>query len=243
MVDIRQLSLIAGAREARGLAVIIDVFRAFSVAAYCVSRGAREIVLVGETQDAFDLRKQRFPDALLIGEVNGRHIDGFDFGNSPTHVAESTRDFADKTLIQRTSAGTQGVVNADGADEIVLGSFLCAGALVAHIRQRNPATVSIVGMGDAGVYKTDEDEALSDYLAARLRGEDLPVAPYLERARNGQAGKRFDDNHPDAPRTDVDYCLQADKFDFALHVARENGLLVARKATAITPLEPLTLRG
>ncbi len=227
-MEIRQLSLIAGAREARGLAVIIDVFRAFSVAAYCMARGAREIVLVGEVQQALDLRA-RFPDALLIGEVYGRSIDGFDFGNSPTRIAESARDFAGRTLIQRTSAGTQGVVNATGADEIMLGSFLCAGALVAHIRQRNPAIVSIVGMGDAGVSKTDEDEALSDYLAACLRGEAAPVAPYLEKARNGQAGKRFDDNHADAPRTDVDYCLQADKFDFALRVAREDGLLVARK--------------
>jgi len=33
----------------------------------------------------------------------------------------------------------------------------------------------------------------------------------------------------DAPNTDVDYCLQLDKFDFVMCVAREDGMLVARR--------------
>ncbi|MGH8187470.1 MAG: 2-phosphosulfolactate phosphatase, partial [Steroidobacteraceae bacterium] len=34
----------AGARAARGLVVVIDVFRAFSVAAYAFARGARTVI-------------------------------------------------------------------------------------------------------------------------------------------------------------------------------------------------------
>ena len=230
-MEIKQLSLIEGAKQAQGLAVIIDVFRAFSVAAYAFARGASEIVLIGDAQQAFELRKTRFPDALLVGEIGGRHIEGFDFGNSPTHIAESPVDFTGRRLIQRTSAGTQGVVNAKGADEIVLGSFLCAGAIATHILACTPQTVSIVGMGDSGFAKTDEDESLSDLLAARLRGESPDGEAALRRARDGQSGKRFADNTPDAPSTDVDYCLQLDKFDFVLAVTREEGLLVARKVT------------
>jgi 2-phosphosulfolactate phosphatase len=228
-MQINQLSLIEGAKQARGLAVIIDVFRAFSVAAYAFARGASEIVLIGDAQQAFELRKSRYPDALLVGEIGGQHIEGFDFGNSPTHIAQSQVDFSGRRLIQRTSAGTQGVVHARGADEIVLGSFLCAGAITAHILARNPETVSIVGMGDSGVAKTDEDESLSDLLAARLRGEMPDGEAALKRARDGQAGQRFADNTADAPGTDVEYCLQLDKFDFVLTVAREDGLLMARK--------------
>ena len=228
-MEIRQLSLIEGAKQARGLAVIIDVFRAFSVAAYAFGRGTSEIVLIGDAQQAFELRKTRFPDALLVGEIGGRHIEGFDFGNSPTHIAESQVDFTGRRLIQRTSAGTQGVVHAQGADEIVLGSFLCAGAIVAHILTRKPDVVSIVGMGDSGVAKTEEDEAFSDLLAARLRGETPDGEAALTRAREGPSGIRFADNTPDAPSTDVDYCLQLDKFNFVLTVARVDGLLVARR--------------
>ena len=229
-MQINQLSLIEGAKQARGLAVIIDVFRAFSVAAYAFARGASEIVLIGDAQQAFELRKTRYPDALLVGEIGGRQIEGFDFGNSPALIAESQVDFCGRRLIQRTSAGTQGVVNARGADEIVLGNFLCAGAITAHILARSPATVSLVSMGDSGAAKTAEDEALSDLLAARLRGESAEGEAYLKRAREGEAGKRFADNTPDAPSADVDYCLLLDKFDFVMQVAREDGLLVARKA-------------
>src|SRR4029450_5197744 len=144
MTDIRRQRLLSGAREARGLAVVIDVFRAFSTAAYAVDRGATEVVLVGPVEDAFAPRRP-WPDALLMGEVRGRRVAGFDFGNSTSAIARA--DLRGRRLIQRTSAGTQGVVAASGADEIVLGSFVCAAAIVRHVRARAPAIVSLVAMG------------------------------------------------------------------------------------------------
>jgi 2-phosphosulfolactate phosphatase len=228
-MQINRLSLIAGAKEARGLTVIIDVYRACTCAAYAMARSAQDIVLVGEAKDAFELKK-KFPEAILMGEHFGKHIDGFDFDNSPTHVAESPRDFTRKRFIQRTSAGTQGVVHAKHADEIVLGNFVCANAIADYIRRQNPTVVSIVGMGDAGVSKTDEDEAFSEWLAASLQnGASVEAAPYLDKARKAQAVKHFEKNTPEAPSADVDYCLRFDAFDFVLTVHQEDGMLVARK--------------
>ncbi len=227
-MQIQQLGLLDGARRARGLAIIIDVFRAFSVSAYAFEKGARDIVLVGEVAQAFLLRHQ-FPDAILLGEVGGRAIEGFDFDNSPTHVVESGRDFRDFRCIQRTSAGTQGVVNANGADEIVLGNLVCARAIVDYVRLRQPEVVSIVAMGESGVASNDEDDACAELLAARLRGERADEAALLARARHGRAAQRYLENHSDAPSSDVDYCLQLDRFEFAMTVAREDGMLVARK--------------
>src|SRR4029077_15308256 len=141
--------LLSGARDARGLAVVIDVFRAFSTAAYAFDRGATEVVLVGPVEEAFALRR-RWPDALIMGEVDGRRVDGFDFGNSTSVIARA--DLRGRRLVprtraaarggrrtRRTSAGTQGGLAAQGADEIVLGSFVCAGAIVRHVRRRDPA--------------------------------------------------------------------------------------------------------
>ena len=45
-MHIEVLDLIEGAKQARGLTVIIDVFRAFSTACYVVQNGAREIIPV-----------------------------------------------------------------------------------------------------------------------------------------------------------------------------------------------------
>ncbi len=229
-MQIVRLSLINGAKEARGLTVIIDVYRACTCAAYALARGASEIVLIGEAKDAFELKKQKYPDAILIGEIFGRHIEGYDFDNSPTHIAESPRDFIGKPFIQRTSAGTQGVVHAKHATEIVLGNFVCASAIANYIRRQNPEVVSIVDMGDSGVARTMEDEAFAEWLAASLQNA-APVdsAPYLQKARNAPAVRHFEKNTPEAPFADVDYCLRFDAFDFVMTVHQEEGLLVARK--------------
>ena len=56
-------------------------------------------------------------------------------------------DFTGKTVVQTTSAGTQGLVSAKGADEIVTGSFVNADAVTAYIKQRKPDVVSLPKQG------------------------------------------------------------------------------------------------
>ncbi len=224
----QRLQLLNGARAARGLAVVVDVFRAFSTAAYAVARGATEVVLVGPVEDAFALR-ERWPDALLMGEVHGRRVAGFDFGNSTSAIAHA--ELRGRRLIQRTSAGTQGVVAASGADEIVLGSFVCAGAIVRHVRDRAPGSVALVAMGMRGERPAAEDDACADLLEARLRGAPLDEDGLLAGLVSGGAGERFEEDSEDFPRADVAHCLRLDAFDFVLAVARRDGLLVATPHT------------
>lgn len=95
------------ALEARGVVVVIDVIRAFSVAAYAFAGGAQSLWLVRTVEEAQALR-EREPDALLIGEVGGRLIEGFDFNNSPSRMAAA--DVCGRLLIQRTGAGTRGAI-------------------------------------------------------------------------------------------------------------------------------------
>ena len=61
---IEMLDHVAGARQARGIAVVIDVFRAFSVAPHAFDVGAERVLPVGEVDDAFELAR-RFPGAVL----------------------------------------------------------------------------------------------------------------------------------------------------------------------------------
>jgi len=182
------------------------------------------VVLVGPVEDAFALRR-RWPDALIMGEVGGRRVPGFDFGNSTSAIASAT--LTGRRLIQRTSAGTQGVVAAAGADEVVLGSFVCAGAIVRHVRRQRPAVTSLVAMGVAAERPAPEDEACADLLEARLRGAPLDEQSLLARLESGKAGERFEEDSDDFPRADVAHCLRLDAFDFVLTVERREGLLVA----------------
>src|SRR5499427_10562356 len=117
-MEIRLASLLQGAQEAAGTTIIIDVFRAFTTAAVAFERGATQIVLVAEIDEALALRR-RGVGHLCVGEVDGKRPPGFDFGNSPYEVSQA--DFTGKTLIQSTRAGTVGVNAAAAASSLYLG--------------------------------------------------------------------------------------------------------------------------
>ena len=70
-MNIRILKLIEGARQAQGITVVIDVFRAFSLEAYLFSWGVKEIRPVGSIEEAFALQKE-MPGSVLIGERGGK---------------------------------------------------------------------------------------------------------------------------------------------------------------------------
>ena len=137
-MDINILHLLEGADQARGLAVVIDVFRAFSLECYLFSRGVRKIYAVGREKTAWDLKDQH-PEYVMAGERGGVILPGFDYGNSPSQTENA--DFQDKVLIHTTSAGTQGLVHtcAAGADEILTGSLVNASPI-----EMGPEILSLV---------------------------------------------------------------------------------------------------
>ena len=226
-MEIRRLSTVSGAREARGLAVIIDVFRAFTTAAHVMANGAERIVPVLTVEESFELRRKH-PDWIQIGERGGVRVEGFDYGNSPYEV--SLADFTGRTVIQTTGAGTQGVVNASGADEIVLGSLVMAGAIARYIRRVDPEVVSLVAMGDVGVEPNEEDESCAEYIEGLLEGRRPDFEEMRGRIRASPSGaKFFDPSKPQFREEDFRLALELDRFDFVLRVVRGDLLMVVRE--------------
>lgn len=215
-MEIKRLSTVAGAREARGLAVIIDVFRAFTTAAHVMANGAERIAPVLTVEESFRL-KALHPDWLQIGEEGGIMVEGFDYGNSPYDA--SLADFTGRTVIQRTGAGTNGVVNARGAEERILGSFVMAEAIVRYIKREDPDVVSLVAMGNVGVEPNEEDESCAEYIEGRLRGEKTDFNEMRRRIRAAPSGaKFFDPARPHFREEDFHLALELDRFGFVLRV-------------------------
>jgi 2-phosphosulfolactate phosphatase len=226
-MDIKILQLLDGAQQANGLTVIIDVFRAFSVACYAFDRGVIKIFPVGGIDFAHQLKQQN-PDYILVGERNEQKPEGFDFGNSPSQIIQG--DLEQKVMVHTTSSGTQGIVNATNAGEVITGSFVNAGAIIKYIQKRQPETVSLVCMGYACKYPTDEDTFLAEYIKAKLEGESIDFEGMVEKLRVG-AGARFfvPGKQSWAPSADFDLCLDLDRFNFVLKVDRENDLFFLKK--------------
>src|SRR6516165_10365198 len=234
-------SLLEGATRATGTVAIIDVFRAFTTAAVALANGASSIVMVRTVEEALALRDAGIGQ-ICMGEVRGRAWrhqppvsplrgeapDGFDFGNSPFEV--SGVDLRGQAIIQRTSAGTQGIfAAANQADRLYAASLVTAGATVRALVFHSRDQISLVAMGDNGVKRTDEDELCAIHLRNRL--EERPSDPDAIRRlilAGGEVGRFRDPARPYLHPEDVDIALDIDGYDFAVRVNFENGQPVAR---------------
>ncbi len=216
-LEIRRLHL-PQAGETQGVVIVIDVIRAFSVAAYACLRGARRLWLVRSVEDAFALRERK-SDALLAGEVGGRLIPGFDFNNSPSLMAAS--DVDGRLLIQRTGAGTQGAVAAVNAKHLLICSLVNAKATAVYARHLAQTTGGLITLLPT-YYKRDEvseDSVCADYLEALLKGQDdAKISLDKQIAQLEQAGRfdflKFGD--PDFPFEDIAAIVAIDRFDFVM---------------------------
>lgn len=208
---------VAGARQARGIALVIDVFRAFTVAPHAIAAGASRVLPVGAIEDALALR-ERFPEALLVGERHARRLPGFDAGNSPTEVI--ALGVAGRPVVHTTHAGTQGLVNAAGAGEVLTASLVNVSALARYVQSRAPAEVTIVRMGHEARERCAEDDLCAEVLVGLFEGRRPPTtAEVRERLRDAPAARKFFDPACDwAPQPDFDYCTEVDRFDFVLRL-------------------------
>ena len=210
---------VAGAAGARGFALVIDVFRAFTVAPHAVAAGATRVLPVAAIEDALALRA-RLRGAVLLGERHARPLPGFDAGNSPTQLL--ALGVAGRPVVHTTHAGTQGLVAATAADEVYTASLVNVSALVRYVRARSPRQVTIVRMGHEARERCAEDDLCAQALVDLLEGRAPPTTEEVrERLRDAPAARKFFDPACDwAPATDFDYCTEVDRFDFVLRLRR-----------------------
>lgn len=101
--------------------VIIDVFRATSTIASALYNGAQYVIPVDAVPAAIEIGKK--VNGIAAGERDGKLAEGLSHGNSPL---EYTPDFiGGKILVLTTTNGTKllHMALANGADDIVTGSF------------------------------------------------------------------------------------------------------------------------
>jgi 2-phosphosulfolactate phosphatase len=227
-MKINILHMIDGAKKAKGIAVIIDVFRAFTVEAYCFAHGVDKIIPVGDAELAYQL-KEKNPEYLLVGERHGKMLPGFDCGNSPSEIVKL--DLKGKTVIHTTSAGTQGIVNPTSADEVIGGSLVCSKAIAKYIKQKDIDEVSLVCMGLDALSPTEEDNLCANYIKSILLDEKIDMSKEIENLKQTSGAKFFDKAQNDVfPEADFHFCVDCDKFDFIVKLEKgEDGVCYMKK--------------
>jgi len=212
--------LITGAKKAEGLTVIIDVFRAFTTACYLFANGAENVYTVSRIETALKL-KSELERPVLVGERDGKKIKGFDFGNSPYLIDQ--HDFSKKEIVQTTSSGTKGIINAENAELIITGSFVNSAAVAQYIKNISPDEVSLVAMGIGGKKSAEEDIFCAEHLKNLLLKNKLIKREELIGRLKKSTGKRFfaAETQADMPEEDFYYSLDFDKFNFVLKAKKK----------------------
>jgi 2-phosphosulfolactate phosphatase len=210
--------------EVPSVAVVVDVMRAFTAAAWAFARGTERVVLAGTLDEALAL-KARHPDWVALKD--GPPAPGFDAVNSPAMLRSA--DLAGKVVVQKTTYGTAGALAARDASLVLCASFVVAGATARLLRARGSDSVTFVVSGEDG--QADEDLACAQYIA-RTALTRTDAACFLRRAAASGAAARLTQDvhrgfrgvHPD----DLALCLELDRFPFAMVAAPEDSLLVLR---------------
>lgn len=212
---------VEGARHARGVVVVIDVLRSFSVSAYALAGGARECLLVPTIDEALALA-QRTPKATVCAEEDGLPVAGIAISNSPTQIAEAPLD--GRTLIQRSSAGTPVMAAVRSDEGIFAGSLVVASATAQACLLTRPSTVTLVASADL-----PEDHACAKYVEAALRGAAVDVETLLQPLRESERYRQLmAGSQPGFPPTDVELSLAVDRFDFAMPATRHDNYIALR---------------
>jgi 2-phosphosulfolactate phosphatase len=147
--------------------IVVDVLRATSTMTQALAAGYRRVLCCAEIEEARTLAETEGP-AKLAGERRLEHIEGFDFGNSPSEVAGQP---AAETLILSTTNGTRLLVDAAARfDRVYVGSLLNLDA-VARAARETGEDVAVLCAGVLGQLTLDDA-----YCAGRI-AEALGGAP------------------------------------------------------------------
>lgn len=219
---------LAGAATAYGPTIVIDVFRAFSAAAYALASGAEQIVLAERIDEAVVV-SETLPGSILMGEDGGIRPPEFDLGNSPGEILADPSQVAGRTIVHRSSSGTRcaRAALAAGAGPIYVSSLVVASATAAAVQDESHVTLVAAGLG--GIGPAEEDELCASLLEKLLLGRSPdPARVGQEAAATDRAEtlRNADFTHAD----DVALCCDVDRFGFAMRATAENGLLVVRPA-------------
>ncbi len=171
------------------VAIVVDCIRATTTLSHALDAGYREVVCVGEIDDAL---AERAEGVVLGGERHGVLIEGFDLGNSPAEYAEPRGE----RLVLTTTNGTRAILQSVAeARTVLVGALVNAQALVDAALAAAPedGTIAVRCAGVRGEVALD-DAYVAGVLVERLRAA-LPDAFATDGARTALALARA---YPDA---------------------------------------------
>ena len=101
--------------------VVVDILRATTTIAVALANGAKAVLPAASTEEALRIAQNLERDAVVLaGERRSVRIPGFALGNSPAEFGPDV--VAGKIIVMTTTNGTQALITAQGAREVIVGA-------------------------------------------------------------------------------------------------------------------------
>lgn len=202
-----------------GIVVVIDILRATSAMVAAFEHGCERIIPVSTIEEARQYIGRS--GYIAAAERDGEVVDGFPFGNSPIAFAQA--DLEGKTIVMTTTNGTRAINIAQGARQVVIGSFLNMTALSNWLLTQNENVLLLCSgwkdkfnledsvfagavmdkLLESGKFGLEEDSSIAaKYLFMGARDNFMSILKAAPRRRRVEKLKLNDD---------VKYCLTPDQ--------------------------------
>jgi len=212
--------------------IVIDVIRAFSVSHQAFKMGVEEIYLTNSESDALAM-KEKNPELLLSGEVNGYKISTFDVGNSPYDMR--IFQLKNKKMLQKTTNGVKATLNAHNCKQLFVTGYSNAYVLANYIK-KNLKSQSIKKINIIASHPTsDEDLACAEYIEKIILDDITHSIKEFEesivhRIFQSQAAQKFiDAENRDFLLLDLVLCMTREDTDFIMQVTQEKNRVKIEK--------------
>ncbi|GAE36936.1 2-phosphosulfolactate phosphatase [Halalkalibacter akibai] len=200
--------------------IVIDVIRAFTVAHYAFLNGAKRILLVPTTDEAFSL-KRKHPNFVLAGEEHGIGIQGFDFDNSPKRISKERLD--NLTIVQKTTNGVQATLNSLNTKHLLVTGYSNAKSTASFVKKvikGRSSTINIIASHPTG----DDDLACAEYIKALILEQNIPANIEIEKRikQSHVCEKFYDPTNLLFNKADIALCSREHPSNFVMKLVQDS---------------------
>ncbi len=123
--------------------VVVDLLRASTTIAVALASGAKAVLPAASTEEAMRIAQNLERDqVVLAGERKSVRVEGFALGNSPLEFTPEA--VGGKTIVLSTTNGTQALIAAQGAKEILVAAAVNFSVVVQRARAALEAAGELV---------------------------------------------------------------------------------------------------
>ena len=121
-----------------------------------------------------------------------------------------------------TSCGTQGIVKAINAREIITGSLVNASVIAEYIKSSEIDDVSLVTLARPGEEPFEEDELCAKYIECLLEDKNIEMEKEIAKLKESRGAVFFNTStQQDFPERDFYLCTELNKFNFVLKANKD----------------------